>query len=253
MQIAAQRLRPALRWAVNLILPLVCPICGDPVGGDGGLCGGCWGALQFISAPYCPGCGVPFAHAMGEGMRCATCLAAPPAVSPVRSALVYGEGARRLLLPFKHSDRLDLAPILARLTYAAARDAIDEADVLVPVPSHWTRLLWRRANQAAELARALSRLSNISYDPSLLTRVRATPFQGSHGGFAGRAKNVKGALRISGNAEPRIRGRSFVIVDDVWTSGATVNACGRALLAAGARKVAAVTVARVVRPEVLQL
>jgi ComF family protein len=180
-------------------------------------------------------------------MLCAACIADPPAVQPVRSALVYGEGARNLILPFKHSDRLDLAPILARLTYAAGRDALEGADALVPVPSHWTRLLWRRANQAAELARALSRVSGLPAAPALLTRVRATPFQGSHGGFAGRAKNVRGALRVAKGTESQVKGRSFVIVDDVWTSGATVNACGRALLAAGARKVAAVTIARVVR------
>jgi ComF family protein len=249
MQSAARRARPVLMWAVNLVLPLVCPVCREPVAGDGGLCAACWGRLQFISVPLCPACGLPFSHAIGEGMCCAACLAAPPPVQPVRSALVYGEGARQLLLPFKHSDRLDLAPILARLTYAAGREAIDGADLLVPVPSHWTRLLWRRANQAAELARALARLAGVPADPGLLTRVRATPLQGSHGGFAGRAKNVQGAFRVPAAAGPRLRGRSVVIVDDVWTSGATVMACGKALLAAGAGKVAAVTVARVVRLE----
>lgn len=161
---------------------------------------------------------------------------------------MYDDGAKALILPLKHADRLDLAPLMARLMRSAGRDVLEGADYLVPVPSHWTRLLHRRANQSAELTRALARFSGAGYAPWALSRVKRTPLQGTHGGVAGRAQNVKGAFTVPPPARQRITGKRLVLVDDVWTTGATVNACGRALLKAGAAKVAAVTFARVVRP-----
>jgi ComF family protein len=174
-------------------------------------------------------------------------------VVPVRAATVYDDGSKSLILPLKHADRLDLAPLMARLMFSAGRAVFEGADFLVPAPSHWTRLVQRRANQAAELARALSAVAGVEYAPWALTRVKRTPLQGTYGGLKGRARNVQGAFKVPASAGRRIAGKRLVLVDDVWTTGATVNACGQALLKAGAAQVAAVTFARVVRPANLDL
>ena len=252
-QAALASMRPMARWALDLVMPPACPVCRDALERQDGLCAACWARLNLISPPFCAACGSPFEFSAGPDQMCARCLAEPPLVAPARAACVYDDGAKALILPLKHADRLDLAPLMARLMWAAGREALSDADFLIPVPSHWTRLLQRQANQAAELARSLSKFSGVAYAPWALTRVRRTALQGAHGGVAGRARNVQKAFAVSPDAARRIAGRHIVLVDDVWTTGATVNACAQALLKAGAAKVAAVTFARVVRPAQLDL
>jgi ComF family protein len=217
------------------------------------LCAECWSKLRLISTPLCQACGVPFEFFVGQGRICGACAAQPPLANPVRSACVYDEGSKALILPLKHADRLDFAPLMARLMIAAGRDAFAGADYVVPVPSHWTRLIWRRANQAAELARAVARQTKIAYAPWALSRARRTHLQGANGGAAGRVRNVKGAFKVPASAINKVTGKKLVLVDDVWTTGATANACCAALLIAGAANVSAVTFARVVRPAQLDL
>jgi ComF family protein len=190
---------------------------------------------------------------LGAGALCAACFAARPAVAVARAAVAYDGGSRELILAFKHADRLELAPMFAHMMEASGADALAGAEFLVPVPLHWTRLVARRANQAAELARALSRLTGIAFSPDALIRVRRTPPQGRFGGTAGRFRNVQGAFRVSSAFAKRAAGKRIVLVDDVWTTGATLNSCARALTKAGAAQVAAVTLARVVRPATLVL
>lgn len=252
-QTALAPVLPVARWALDLVMPPACPVCRAPLGRQNGLCPACWGKLRLIAPPYCASCGAPFDFSAGPGQTCAVCVAEPQRVRPARAAAFYDDGSKALILPLKHADRLDLAPLMARMMWAAGRDALAGADYLVPVPSHWTRLVRRRANQAAELTRALSVVSGIAYAPWALTRVKQTPLQGTHGGVKGRTKNVRGAFKVQGSSVARLKGKRLVLVDDVWTTGATVNACGHTLLAAGAAQVAAVTFARVVRPAQLDL
>jgi ComF family protein len=253
VQTALTSARPLARWALDLIVPPACPVCRAPLGRQDGLCAECWGRLSLISPPFCSACGSPFELSIGAAQLCAPCIAQPPSVFPVRAAAIYDDGSKALILPLKHADRLDLAPLMARLMRAAGREALEGADYVVPVPSHWTRLVWRRANQAAELARALARFSGVDYAPGVLTRMKRTPLQGTYGGVAGRAQNVRGAFAVPVAERSKIQGKRVVVVDDVWTTGATVNACGRVLRAAGAAQVSAVTFARVVRPAALGL
>ena len=233
-----------LRTVIDLVLPPRCPACRVIVDGDGRFCADCWRGLAFITAPQCARCGTPFDHDRGPGAECGACLAQPPRFTSARAALAYGGPARSVLLALKHGDRLYLAAMMADHMTRVAGPVLVPGALLVPVPLHRWRL-WRRGfNQAALLAQALARQSGADIDLTALVRVRATPPSVGMG-RAARAANVRGAFRVV--APARIRGRDIILVDDVLTTGATVDACARHLRRAGARSIHVLTFARVVR------
>jgi ComF family protein len=210
-----------------------------------GLSAELWAKVAFLEDPVCDGCGAPFAYDQGPAVRCAACTARPRAFDRVRAACLYDEGPRELILPFKHADRPELAALFALWLGRAAAELLAEAEVVAPVPLHPLRLLRRRYNQAAEMARPLARAHRLVFEPQALRRRRATESQGAKSGGA-RRRNVAGAFDVP---DPRrVAGRRVLLVDDVMTTGATLEACARALKAAGARAVDAAVVARV-RPD----
>lgn len=180
-------------------------------------------------------------------MECAPCIANPPVVSRARAAFVYDEASRALALGLKHGGRTDGLAGFGRWMARAGREFLPEADLLIPVPLHPSRLLKRRFNQSLLLARAVSAVSGAPVEPHALARVKATPIQGGLGAEA-RARNVAGAFRVRERGKARIAGRTVVLIDDVHTTGATLDACARALRRAGAADVNALTLARVVKP-----
>ncbi|MFZ6764021.1 ComF family protein [Pseudoroseomonas sp. WGS1072] len=229
--------------AIDLLLPPRCMACAEPVLDHDTLCTACFRATTLINSPCCDRCGLPFQHdgqglpaAEGEGLACAQCLVRPPDYGRARAALLYDEGSRRLILPLKYGDRTELAGLLARQMVRAGRELLAEAELILPVPLHRSRLLTRRYNQAALLARRLSRLSGRPWAPDLLLRARRTPPLADFGA-AQRALVLEGAFTLSAGAARRIEGRRLLLVDDVLTSGATVGGCTRLLLAAGAASV----------------
>jgi ComF family protein len=240
----ARGLRGALRVALDMALPPLCPACREPVE-DQALCAGCWSKLSFIARPYCERLGIPFAYDPGPGLLSMEAISNPPAYNRARSAVRYDEISRALVHAFKYGDRLDLAPTLGRWTANAGRELIAEADALVPVPLHWRRLWARRFNQSASLAQAVSAASGVPVLHTALKRVKATAHQVGLS-QAERAVNVQGAFRVPPEGKAEITGRRLVLVDDVLTSGATVEACTRALLRAGATNVDVLVFARVV-------
>jgi ComF family protein len=177
---------------------------------------------------------------------CAACIARPPAFSRAQAVFRY-DTARDLVLRFKHADRTDYAPTFATWMRRAGADLIAATDVIVPVPLHRWRLLKRRYNQAAVLANALARQCDIETLPNLLTRTRATPSQGAMISARARRRNVLGAFTVYPALKPRLKGKRVLLVDDVMTTGATLEACARALKRAGATEIFALTLARVVR------
>jgi ComF family protein len=207
-----------------------------------GLTAQAWSRISFIAEPLCDGCGAPFDYAIGA--RCAACLAKPRAFGRARAAVIYDQHSRDLILAFKHADRLDLTRLLSAWVGRAAGELLDEADAVAPVPLHPMRLLSRRYNQAAELARPLARRHGLAYLPDALVRRRATDSQGGKSG-AGRRRNVAGAFVVPPARRRKVEGRRIVLIDDVLTTGATVEACAKALLAAGAARVDVAVVARV--------
>lgn len=190
------------------------------------------------------GCGLPFDFDMGAGVRCPACEARPRAFARARSACLYDEHSRDLILQFKHADRLDLARLFSLWLGRAAAELIAEADAVAPVPMHPLRLIRRRYNQAAEIARPLARRAGLAYWPGALKRRRAGESQAGKSG-SGRRRNVQGAYVCASGWEKRVEGKRILLIDDVMTTGATAEACARALNRAGAAAVYVAVIARV--------
>jgi ComF family protein len=238
----------AIRFTLDAILPRLCPSCREPLAGDVGLCAACWSKLSLIEPPYCARLGIPFAYDPGPGLLSMEAIANPPAYDRARAAVRYDDVARALVQRFKYADRLDLAPMMGQWMARAGRELLTEADGLVPVPLHWRRLWTRRFNQSAALAGMISKIRDVPVLHDALKRVRATAQQVGLSKTQ-RAENVQGAFRVPSERKAEIAGRRLVLIDDVLTSGATVDTCARALLRAGAARVDVLVFARVVAGE----
>jgi ComF family protein len=214
----------------------------------GALCAGCFARISFITEPHCRRCGVPFAAA-SQGMSgvCPACVENLPVFREARAALRYDRRSRELILPLKHADRLELAPVLAAMMTRAGASLLRQADILVPVPLHRKRLFHRRYNQAAVLARLLGRSAGRPHQPDGLVRLHATESLDDKTP-AERASAVAGAFAVRPYRLERVVGRTVLLIDDVMTSGATANGCAHALLAAGATAVDVLVAARVPDP-----
>lgn len=229
----------AWRVALDMLFPPQ-SLDGGPRPLAGGFSAEGWSRIRFLDGPVCDGCGQPFEF--DPGARCAACLKRPRAFDAARAACLYDETSRGPILQLKHADRLDLAPMFARWISRSAAALIEEADAIAPVPLHPLRLLRRRYNQAAEIARPLARMTGTPYLPDALVRRRATATQGGKSG-SGRKRNVAGAFDVP---DPRrVEGLRILLIDDVLTTGATAEGCARALKAAGAARVDLAVVARV--------
>jgi ComF family protein len=243
----ATPIRAALRFTLDVALPPLCPSCREPLGGGAGLCATCWSKLSLIEPPYCVRLGIPFIYDPGPGLLSMEAIAAPPACDRARAAVRYDDIARALVTRFKYGDRLDLAPMMGRWMARAGRELTTGADALVPVPLHWRRLWARRFNQSAALAKTIGGIAGVPVLGGALKRVRATQQQVGLSKTE-RANNVQGAFRVPPERKAEVAGRRLVLVDDVLTSGATVDTCARALLRAGAAHVDVLVFARVVAP-----
>src|SRR6202050_5075133 len=246
LQRAAAAARTVLRTALDLALPPLCAACREPVDGKG-LCPACWSKLSFITRPYCERLGIPFVYDPGPGILSMEAIADPPAYHRARAAVRFDEISRALVHRLKYSDRLDLAPMMARWMSQAGRELLAGADALVPVPLHWRRLWARRFNQSAMLAATVSAARGVPIAAGVLTRVKATAQQVGLT-RSERASNVQGAFKVPEESKAAVANRRFVLVDDVLTSGATVEGCARALNRAGAANVDVLIFARVADP-----
>ena len=236
------------RSVLDLLYPPLCIACREYVSEPGSLCPECWRKLHFLDGPVCATCGLPFEIDPGADTLCAGCHAYPPAFDKARAVLCYDDASRKSILALKHADRLDLVPAFGRWLERVGQELLIQSDFIVPVPLHRFRLWKRRYNQSAELARALSRFGSLPVDPYLLCRTRSTPSQGDMPSASARRRNVRGAFAVLDNRRNAVDGKQILLIDDVLTTGATVNACAKALKRAGARKVFVLALARVVRP-----
>jgi ComF family protein len=247
-QLLSRTLASAGRRALDFVLPPTCLRCRALVSDPQSLCATCWNELKFLAEPLCACCGLPFPHALGEGVKCGACIARPPVFNRARAVLAYDDISRDLILPLKHADRLEAVGIFGRWMGNAASNLIAECDTIMPVPLHWRRLAMRRYNQAAVLAHAIAKKHGLRVDTATLQRPNASISQGEMPSAHARLKNVARAFTVFDAQKDRVAGRRILLVDDVLTTGATLNSCAKALKRAGAATVSAVTLARVVRP-----
>ncbi len=228
----------------DLVVPPTCITCDAYVARQGGCCASCWQQIRFVSKPYCPVMGSPHSVDMGEAMMCAEAIADPPPFERLRAVVLYDKLARQLISSLKYGDRTDLAPWLAQWMVAAGNELIQDADVVVPVPLHQKRMLARRFNQSAELARALAKLSDLSFSPRTLVRKKHT-LQQVGLSQSQRERNLSGAFIVPEERKVDVTGRRILLIDDVYTTGATAKAATRSLLRGGASHVDVLVFAKV--------
>lgn len=233
-----------LRALERMIWFPVCLWCAEPVSETGKLCPVCWSKVRFMPTFLCDVCGMP----LEGGGVCLACRRHPPHFDKARAACRYEGIPRHLILAFKHSDRLSNTQILAPWAMRAAGSWLTEVDHILPMPAARQRLIARRYNQAAELLRAI-----IAQHPNLkaracmdmLVRTRNTKAQVSMTRTQRRA-NIRGAFAVPEHHKPALKGHRVLVLDDVLTSGATMNEAAKTLKRAGAHTVYGVAVCRVV-------
>ena len=236
--------RAAFRPILDFALPPRCPGCGVVIDEPHRFCLDCWSALAFLGEPCCARCAFPFDYETGAEVECGRCLAEPPAFDRLRAAVAYGEISRKVALKLKYGGRPGIAETMAR--FMARHLDASEDWIVAPVPLHRWRI-WRRGyNQSALIAAALAGRARLETRLDLIERVKATPpLRGM--GPRERKEAVRGAFRINARRKAEVRGKAILLIDDVYTSGATANGCARVLKRAGAARVDILCWARVVR------
>ncbi len=245
---ALERLGPVLRGALRVVYPPQCLTCETPVAEEGTLCPACWPDVRLIHGLACDKCGIPLPGESATAVLCDDCLTIARPWGRGRAVLLYGGGARRLVLGLKYGDRHDVAAPAGRWMARVARPLLRPDSVIAPVPLHWWRLFRRRYNQSALLAAALAHETGAELVPDLLIRNRHTGNQDGRS-RADRFANLHGAIVARPSRSPRIAGRHVLLVDDVMTSGATLAAASEACFKAGADAVDVIALARVGREE----
>ena len=227
---------------LDQLLPPRCLSCGTGVQDTGRICSDCWKGLEFLQGSACDCCGHPFDfHA--ENSLCGDCLTKRPAYDRARAAVRYDDGSRRMIISFKHNDRTDYADFFGQLLSQAGQSLDVSGAIVTPVPLHKKRLGKRRYNQAALMGQSFAEKNAVDYIPDILSREKHTLPQ--NGNYGRRKRNVSGAFRVRTKYQDIIRGRPVILIDDVYTTGATVAACAGILKSAGAGRVEILTVARV--------
>jgi ComF family protein len=242
-----QKAKPFATAALDALFPPQCLICRAIVPQQGTLCAGCWEGVSFITDPMCMRCGTPFPHPVGgRDALCGECSRALPPYTAARAVFRYDDMSKRLILPLKYHDTTHAVAIYGRWLARAGADYLQYAELVVPVPLHYWRLVKRRYNQSALLGAALSRATGIPTLQDGLLRVRNTPPQ-SELDHKDRHRNVKNAFAVAPRRAGMLRNKTVALVDDVFTTGATISACAETLLEEGAKSVIVVTLARTVK------
>ena len=229
------------------MMPPNCPVTQEEVASAGVLSARAWSAVHFIEPPFCPRCGIPFAADYGDEVECLSCIAVSPDFDRARAALVYDDASHRLVVGFKHSDRIEMATMFGGWMSRAGEGMLTRSSILVPVPLHRNRLLSRRFNQSALLARVIAKTTKAHLSLESFVRRRPTPPQKTLSADA-RRRNVAGAFGFRDDrVAHKFKGAHIVLIDDVLTTGATLSAAARALKRGGAARVDALVLARVVK------
>ena len=236
-------IRPVAKRLLDIVYPPHCISCGVDIDKNGNVCAKCWGDISFITDPQCNVCGFPFDFEMQEGSICAGCTKNMPHFSKARAVFLYDDSSYRMITSFKYNDRVENRLAYARWMVRAGAGMLHEADLIIPVPLHFFKLIMRQYNQAALLAHELAKIVDKQVLANAITRKKYTKTQAvfSH---KGRFKNIKGAFQINPKYQNLIANKKILLVDDVITTGATANECAKILLKSGAGRVELLTLAK---------
>ncbi len=229
---------------IDFALPPRCPVCGVTVEADNRFCLSCWRQLDFLAKPWCAACGLPLAFDCPEGSLCGKCLTKPPMHDGVRAVVRYNDKSSLIAMRLKYGTRLGLARLISEHLQKFAAESSANG-IIIPVPLHRSRL-WRRGfNQSVLIGRELARSTGIGMNYNVIFRRQATPpLRGMSG--TQRRRAVDAAFALRSNERSAIAGKSVLLIDDVYTSGSTSNACARLLKKAGAEQVLVFCWARVI-------
>lgn len=231
-----------VKHTLDVVFPPQCLGCRGRVGEVGSLCHACWEHIHFIAAPQCQTCGIPFELEAAEGMLCGECIRQPPLYDRARAVFVYDDKSAPFITSFKYGDTLHGRAFFANWMVRAGQGLLEESDVIAPVPLHRLRLFMRRYNQSALLAGALSKATGKPVWQDMLVRKKYTTPQA---GLSRRARrlNVRNAFTLNPRYRQKIQAKRVLLIDDVMTTGSTVNACAKALKKAGVAQVNILTLA----------
>jgi ComF family protein len=221
-----------LTSALDLVLPERCPSCGVITPSGGHFCAECWQQLRFLTPPWCASCAAPINFAMDDEQQCASCLSSQPIHDGIRAAVAYSDISRQVVLRMKYGGKIGLAKLIAKHLerYLPTDGAVYH---VVPVPLHWTRLWARGFNQSALIAKSIAGRTGHIFCPDMLLRQKRTPLLRGLSGKE-RRKTVSTAFALNPKAKEQVKGARILLIDDVLTSGATSQACVKALKKSGA-------------------
>lgn len=231
----------------DIVLPPRCIYCGKICETENSLCVDCFQKINFITDPYCKCCGMPFENTVNvnQKMLCPECLKTKPLIHFHRSAIHYDEFSKQAILSFKFMDKEENAKVFAKWLMLAGRDIFESGiDTIIPVPLSYQRLIHRRYNQSAILARELGRLTSLKVDTTNLVKIKNTKPQTSFLKTK-RLTNLKNAFDVKN--KDAVKEKRILLIDDVRTTGATLNECAKVLLKNGAKSVDSLTIARVIK------
>lgn len=243
-KVLKETIETGIKTLRDWVVPPTCLMCDAIVSQPGGCCAKCWGTVRFVARPYCEILGAPFSYDMGEGALCADAIANPPPFRRARAAVLYDKPIHKLVSGLKYSDRLDLAPWMANWMVRAGRQLFEDAPIVIPIPLYKTRMFARRYNQSAELARTICKSRKLDFKPEMLVRIRKTKQQVGLTREE-RAKNMAGVFRVPSEFKVELKNKPILLIDDVFTTGATVSSATKALKRIGVSSVDVLTFARV--------
>jgi len=231
---------------LDLLYPPICVHCQTPVIKSDGLCAKCFSALHAITDPKCPILGLPFEVSLGANATSAEAIANPPEFNRARSAFIYDDVAHSIVTRLKYGDKPELAKFCAVTMAATCAEILQGDPILLPVPLHKKRLRMRYYNQSNEIAKFLANITGLENAPMLAKRIKQTKQQVGLNAYQ-RSKNVAGAFSVEEDLLRFDKEKTIVIIDDVITTGATVNELTKALKKAGYKKIDVISFARVVK------
>jgi ComF family protein len=245
-------LRYLHEYAVQLVFPATCITCDATVGKMGSICPECFCQLTLLHNPECGMCGEPFAYAQNIGeeeILCDSCMTDPPYYDKAYAVWKYDALSSRMVKRFKFNDKTQFAPYLATLLFHRAQPLLNKCDIIAPVPLHVKRLRERRYNQSALLAKHVHRHApQLALMQNLLIRTHYTTPQTTLP-FHARQRNVQDAFCVHPRHVNIVTDKHILLIDDVLTTGATVNACARTLKEAGAASVCVATLTKRLKNE----